>query len=163
MRAFKNDASQAEKRDVLRNERALRPGDYAPTTMHDRAKAGLELDTPGGRYRAEQTISGAAPTVDYPKASPPWSADGVGVEPPLGYSVNDLPPTGTAAEVERSLGGPSAPVGMVPGSETIVATSPTVKTGPPIPSAPKRRRILCATRSLLRVRIVTRRKRPQPL
>jgi hypothetical protein len=114
-------------------ERAiLKAGDSAPSTYH----ALSNLDTSlGGRFAPGGYVSGSEPSVSYTAAASPWSDPQPGQEPPLGYSVNDLPPTGTAAEVERSLGGPSAPVGMVPGSETTVATPPTVKTGPPIPSA----------------------------
>jgi hypothetical protein len=69
MRAdFKNDASQSEKAEVLRNERKLRPGDGEPTTFHALANLDTSL---GGRFAAAGYVSGSEPSVSYPTASSP--------------------------------------------------------------------------------------------
>ena len=90
----KNPFTQREKAEVLRND-----------TYFRRAAVGLDLDSPGGRFRSEEAISGTTPAVHYPKlpSSSPWASDNVGVEPPLGVSIEDQQPTGEAFEVDRSL------------------------------------------------------------
>jgi hypothetical protein len=130
---FRNDASYKERADQLSNERKLRPGDSAPSTFFQMANLDPSLE---GRFAPGGYVVGSELTPAYPAAAGPWAA---GPQPPpeqpTGVAIDAMEPTGTAVEIERSLGGPSAPVGMVPGSETTVATPPTVKTGPPIPSA----------------------------
>jgi hypothetical protein len=93
MTDFKNP-SQREKEEVLRND-----------TYFRRATVGLDLDSPGGRFRAGEEISGTEASVRYPRlpSSSPWAADNVGVEPPTGVEIDAQEPTGTAEEIERSL------------------------------------------------------------
>jgi hypothetical protein len=55
--------------------------------------------TPGGRFakvKGEYTI-GSGPIVQYPRQPPnsPWAEEPAGLEPPLGYSVDDLAPVGS--------------------------------------------------------------------
>ena len=122
------------------NDRRAIAGSTTGTTYHKLAQIDQELEL-GGRYREKETITGSERTTDYrrlPEGSF-WAGDPVGLEPSLGYSVDDLEPVGTYAEVQASLelGGLSAPVDMIPGSET-AASSPVVETSPPIPSADAR-------------------------
>src|ERR1700693_553387 len=75
--------------------------------------------SPGGRFAeadrrerlAKPQIIGREPTANYPAlpASSPGSSDGVGVEPALGYSINDQELVGEAHEVTASLGEVVAP------------------------------------------------------
>jgi hypothetical protein len=53
---FKNDATQAERRKVLKNDREA-------TTYHQLANVDAEL---GGRFAKESNISGAERSVSYP-------------------------------------------------------------------------------------------------
>jgi hypothetical protein len=106
---FHNDTSQAERRRILQLEQA--------STYLERARVAEQLDSE--RYKSE--VTGTKPNVDVPAIpSGPWSAGywQDGPEPPLGYSVNDLEPTGEVAEVERSLqelAGAQAPTSPIPG------------------------------------------------
>jgi hypothetical protein len=90
-----NDASQSERRTVLRNERA---------TYHQIAVA--EANAVGGRFARQTsgTVIGDT-SVAYPTLPPnsPWHCDPVPPEQPLGADINFLEPTGTAAEIEASL------------------------------------------------------------
>jgi hypothetical protein len=60
-----------------------------PTTyFHQQA---LLDPQPGGRYRQRPVrINGSDPVV-VPPAAPAWSHDPCGPEPPLGYSVDEVP------------------------------------------------------------------------
>lgn len=132
---------QKERREVLRQDQ-LRPGDSEPTTFS--ALAGLDTSL-GGRFAPGGYVGGSERTTDYPRLpeGSPWAGDPVGLEPSLGYSVDDLEPTGTAAEVERSLvlaalvGGEKAEV-----APALAASSPVgvVETPRPPPSTRVRRR-----------------------
>jgi hypothetical protein len=84
-----NDATQAEKRKVLLND-----------TYHSRAT--VDADAPGGRFKASNKTP-VSPT-EYPAAAGPWS-DPVepGIEPPLGYSVDEVEPVGEYHEIQASL------------------------------------------------------------
>ena len=84
---FQNPANQAEKQEVLRNER-LRPGDQQPSTFHQMANLDTSL---GGRFSAGGYVNGSEPAVNYP-AGPAWTRDQVGIEPPLGVAIDDLEP-----------------------------------------------------------------------
>jgi hypothetical protein len=101
-----------------------------PQSYFSRASAGLDDDSPGGRYRPDQIISGSSPAVNYP-AGPSWTRDQVGIEPPLGQDVNFQEPCGEAFEVERSLTLSSAAPASIPGSQT--GEGPTA----PSPESPK--------------------------
>jgi hypothetical protein len=89
-----DDVSQAEKRAVLRNDAAVRAhansnGETGTYLSH------THIDDAGGRFAAVNaaTIVGQTPAPKYPAASTPFQSDPVGVEPPLGFSVNDLEPS----------------------------------------------------------------------
>jgi hypothetical protein len=98
-RPFINQSTQREKEEVLRNERKLKSGDRQSTTYHAQAMAGL--DEPGGRFSEARYVSGSEPSTNMPRlpANSPWAHDPVPPEEPLGYSVNDLEPTGEAHEL----------------------------------------------------------------
>jgi hypothetical protein len=80
------------------------------STYHEQAKLSEQLDA--GRYKS--AISGTEPTVDYPRLPfSPWTNDPP--EPPLGYSVAEVPICGEPHEVERSLAvSECAPLGRFP-------------------------------------------------
>jgi hypothetical protein len=64
----------------------------------------------GGRYREVEkaTVVGVEPTPpDLP--APDWANDASGVEPPLGYRIDEQEPLGTFAEVQASLAAASTP------------------------------------------------------
>jgi hypothetical protein len=100
--ATKGTASVNNKSDQV--ERRALAGSTATTTYHRQAKIAQELEL-GGRFANEEINSGAEAATMYPRlpSSSPWAADGVGGEPPLGISVDDMQPTGGAFEIERSL------------------------------------------------------------
>jgi hypothetical protein len=62
-------------------------------TMFEKAKIDLEQDpvTPGSMTATH--ITGTTPVAWVPPQPPdsPWASDPVGDEPPLGYSVDDVP------------------------------------------------------------------------
>jgi hypothetical protein len=118
-----NKAEQGERRALA--------GSTAATTYHRQAQVaqGLEL---GGRFAKASVVVGAEPAVQYPPG-PDWTRNEVPQEPPLGFSVNDLEPTGEPFEVERSLTQSAA-------SEP--ASSPAVvETGGAANPTPKRRKL----------------------
>jgi hypothetical protein len=92
-----------------RAERAALAGSTATTTYHQQAQVDQALE--GGRFAelarqeraAKPTVVGAEPTVSYPRqlAGSPWAGDPVGLEPPLGFSVDAMEPVG---EVHEQLG-----------------------------------------------------------
>jgi hypothetical protein len=92
-----------------------------PQSYFSRARAGLDDDSPGGRYRPDQIISGSSPAVNYPAASGPW-ADPVRVpdEPLIDATdcgVTVVEAVGTYAEVEASLSN-AAPAASSAGSQS---------------------------------------------
>jgi hypothetical protein len=93
-----NESSQSERRAILRNEREV-------GTYH--AFATSEAGAIGGRFAAEAKtrVTGVAPVPQYPAqpANSPWADEPVGLEQPLGYSVEETPAVGEAFELERSL------------------------------------------------------------
>lgn len=73
-----------------------------PTTFHQLALAGLELEA-GGRYAQDTRVTGSDPA-PYPAlpAGSPWS-DPQPIEPPTGENIDAADPTGTPAEIEASI------------------------------------------------------------
>jgi len=71
---------------------------YRDLANLDNSLSGRFAIVPG----AEPSVSGRKPFVEYPAAAPPWSGPQVGVEQPLGWSVEDQEPTGTFEEIQRS-------------------------------------------------------------
>jgi hypothetical protein len=79
-----------------------------PSTYSERAAAEREITTAsGGRYAGELRKEASVPRL--PESSP-WASDPVGVEPALGYSIQDQEPVGEAFEIALSLGEVVAPV-----------------------------------------------------
>ncbi len=103
-RPYTNPSTNEEKAEALRNEQRLRKQEASkPTTLHALSRLGQD-EEPAGRFAQARYITGSEAATKYPAASTPWTAQAdPGVEAPLGYSVNDLEPTGEAHEVEQSL------------------------------------------------------------
>ena len=94
---------QKERRAVITNDQTLRSGDQQPTTLHAMSRLSNDLE---GRHSARDYLSGSAQATDYPAIpSGPWSSDYARVpdEPPLGFDMNAVEPTGTPAEVAASI------------------------------------------------------------
>jgi hypothetical protein len=92
---FNNDASQAERKRVIENDRKV-------STFMAHAAANIDDDR-GGRYAAvgsSPRVTGASP-ISYPQQPSPWHHDPVGLEPPLGFSVEDHDPVGEPHELAR--------------------------------------------------------------
>jgi hypothetical protein len=166
---FRNDATQRERREIVKNERKLRQGERQSTTYHAQAMAGL--DEPGGRFANQaRYVTGSEAAVNYPASSPPWHAQAdPGIEPPTGVAIDAMEPCGEQFEIERSLeelGGPEPGAGSqsrVPNQELksalegsgsppslVEAQSPlevvtpalSVETASAIPSMMKRRKLV---------------------
>jgi hypothetical protein len=100
-REFRNDATNEEKADQLRNEK-LRAGEREPTTLHQLASVDVEL---GGRFARPDYITGTEAASQYPRlpTSSPWSSDPVPPEQSLGFQIGAMEPVGTFAEVAASI------------------------------------------------------------
>jgi hypothetical protein len=122
--------TQADKREVLINERKLRQGERQGTTYHAQAMAGLDEPPPEGRYAQSRYVTGSEPSTQYPAAAPPsQSQSDAGLEPPLNQDVNQVQPVGESWEIEASiaeqeLGGPTR--AMAPGKSLPSAKQPSV-------------------------------------
>ena len=90
----------------LRLETLLNDGLIRKQTMHSRTASDIAQENQG-RFAKGTTIIGSEPTVQYP-AGPNWSPDPTGVEPPLGFSVNEPVVTGEPFEIKASLQSHSA-------------------------------------------------------
>jgi hypothetical protein len=95
------EVTKEEKLRVLLQD-IRRPKD----TLHGRT----QTDDRGGRYAAmgKPVITGSTPGPQYPKLPSNNSfGEGLdqvtGIEPPLGFDVNEMEPCGTEAEIQRSL------------------------------------------------------------
>jgi hypothetical protein len=73
-------------------------------TYHQIAETEFTGDRGRWTARERSTVIGSEP-VTYPKLpdASPWANNPVGQEPPLGFSIDALEPTGTHVEVEQSL------------------------------------------------------------
>lgn len=102
---FKNNTTAADKLSQFHNDRLLRPGDHAPTTLHQMASLGVDFDL-GGRFSPGGSVTGSEPTAQQPRlpANSPWG-DGPqpGLDPPLGVEIDQQEPTGTPQEVSASI------------------------------------------------------------
>jgi hypothetical protein len=92
--AFSQSASPEEKAAILQNEKRL----------NTRVAMSSLLDPPaGGRFaKPSPPVDPAKLYAPLPPSSPWGSGPQVGLEPPLGFSVNDLEPTGELHELQRS-------------------------------------------------------------
>jgi hypothetical protein len=118
--------SQAEKRDVLMNDKRVRDQQThmklaelfwqnerkQRDTMHNRTSADLDLENQG-RFAKAQNVAGTTPIVQYPQlpAGNPWADAPLGNERPLGYSINDQDAVGEYREILASLSNPATSSG----------------------------------------------------
>jgi hypothetical protein len=115
-----DEPTQAEKLAALHNDRRVRDATFADVVD-------LYSPSPGGRFA---TL--ALPTVEVPRLpeGSPWHHDAVGVEPPLGFSVNAMEPVGEPHEVEaaarrlEAAAGPAAPISASSSASVVGAASP---------------------------------------
>jgi len=70
-------------------------------TFFGRALADVESEL-GGRWAKPKPMMGGAAMPEQP-ATTPWSSDPVGIEPPLGFSVEEMVPVGEHHEIEASI------------------------------------------------------------
>jgi hypothetical protein len=83
-----------EKAQVLANDRKA-------NTMFGRAMLELEQERVGRFAKAAQVTAAEPAPEAFPAAD--WTRADPGLEPVLGYSVEDLEPTGTCKEVQASI------------------------------------------------------------
>ena len=112
MTDFRNNASQKERAEVLKNDAAVHKNTFLSHTHPEE----------GGRFAKPQNVIGSEPTVQYPMAAPNWSVDPTGVEPPLNIDVNAVEPCGEKFEIE-ALG--DATEAVAQSSPLAGATAPT--------------------------------------
>jgi hypothetical protein len=93
-RPYHNEATQSEKRAILKNDSYF-------------ARQQSQPDDAGGRYAKirPSNVTGSAPSQQIPKQpeNSPWASDPLGPEPPLGFSVDEMNPVGELHEIEKSL------------------------------------------------------------
>jgi hypothetical protein len=98
---YQQSASVSERARMLQEERVANTRAAMTAVVSPEA---------GGRFahRLIEQINSAGPTVEYPRLpeGSPWSGPQVGDEPLLGYSVEDLEPTGEPHEVAAGLSPP---------------------------------------------------------
>jgi hypothetical protein len=133
---FRNDASQKEREQILRNDQRVRSGSTFLDHTHSEE---------GGRFAKPTNVIGSTPTPTYP-AGPNWSVDPTGVEPPLGIDVNAVEAVGEKFEIEAlgdattetvveaqsasSLAGATATASVDDPSRTGGAEAPTAAASP---------------------------------
>jgi hypothetical protein len=83
-----NNSTRKERAEMIRQD-----------TYASRAALDFELENKG-RFSKPATVIGTEPPI-YPAASG-WTQQDPGLEPVLGYSVEDQEPTGTQAEIQAS-------------------------------------------------------------
>jgi hypothetical protein len=113
---------QQERRAIIRAERQPEATFSALNKLHD--------PPAGGRFAKADYVVGEEQVPIYP-VGPAWTRNDPGLEPPLGYSVHDLEPCGTPAEVQVSLAGSiAAPAISIPdGSATAVLPAAAERKG----------------------------------
>ena len=116
-----DDIPQSEKRRILAEERRMK-------TLMGQAQASLD-DLAGGRFAHlnKAVITGSTPFTPYPKMPEgnPWRCDPVPNEEPLGWSVEDQPPTGEFHELERSRAASSS--SLLDGTDGDAETPPSIR------------------------------------
>jgi hypothetical protein len=109
-------------------ERRELSGSNTTTTYHSRAAAELQLEQgQSGRFLEKAAVTGAKAVPQWPRMpeGSPWAGEPAeGIEPSLGYAINDLEVTGTPQEILESLaaqptdsltsGGAAAPSALLP-------------------------------------------------
>jgi|SRR6516165_7983731 hypothetical protein len=121
---FHNESSQAERRAMLKQDRA--------STFFARAMASMGEEL--GRYShlgKEQVVTGSKPVPQFPRIpSGPWSEPcPSGTSPPLGYSVDAMEPV-EAPSVLAISEGPSGERRKGPVDDNAVASPDVISTGP---------------------------------
>jgi hypothetical protein len=119
-RPYDNPASQDERRQVLRDTLLGRRAHKNTYFAHAHSDEGGRFSAPDQPPR--YTV-GSEAVPRYP-AGPNWSADPVGPEPSLGFSVENVPPTGEMFEIEKSV------LAESPGDEGMIQSSSPIS-GPP--------------------------------
>jgi hypothetical protein len=103
---FNNDATQAERRRILENDRL--------NTYQAHAAASVDEER-GGRFsvRTKPTVVGQSP-ISYPKQpeGSPWACDPLPIEPPLGVDINAMEVTGEPHERTELAPTDPAPVSV---------------------------------------------------
>jgi hypothetical protein len=89
---------QMERLKQFHNDRLVR---RVGTTMADLTGV-VSDDVRGGRYAPPSRKPEAPPTYPHQPPNSPYSADPVGLEPPLGYSIEDQPVVGEPHEVAEA-------------------------------------------------------------
>jgi hypothetical protein len=93
---FRNDTSQRERTEVLRNDR--RASTYLDHTHDDE----------GGRFSKPRQVIGVD-AIEYPRLPEnSWTNDPVPNEPSLGHAIDAQEPVGEVGEIEASLGAATA-------------------------------------------------------
>ena len=135
---FSNPSSQSERQRILREERQRLRAPPAPTTLRDLARVEEVLGAQG-RFAEGARVTGSDPAAQYPRLpdSSPWAMQNA-VEPPLGYSVEEVEPVGEAHEVAASFPVEALAPAARPGSDAAVAAE-TTSTGKTNQSVIKRR------------------------
>ena len=94
-----DEISQSERRRILVEDR------QRLSTYHQHAQVNADLEL-GGRFAKVTTtkVTGSEPISRYPKqpASSPFACDPVPAEPPLGFDINAMEPTGEIHEQKAS-------------------------------------------------------------
>lgn len=104
---FLNRATMLEKKQMLADS-------MKPTTFHKMSEITDPDLIAGGRFAASANIvSGTASHVPYPPlpADNPWHHDPVGIEPPLGFSVETVPICGEPHEQPEAIEANSESIG----------------------------------------------------
>ena len=103
-----DEISQAIKRSVMENERKV------GSSYFHHAQASADDDR-GGRFAAVNptSVTGSTPASQYPRqpATPPWSHDPCGLEPSLGYVIDQQEAVGEPHEIAASLASTSVDAG----------------------------------------------------
>jgi hypothetical protein len=147
MTDYRQNATNEEKLRTLFNDRnVLRQKD----TFASRANAELDLENTG-RHSKPQQIVGTTPAPEYP-AGPNWSPDPTGIEPPLGYDINEPVVVGEPHEINASLSEATAPAASIINAAVEQQTSrgDTTKPGPEgasIPSSSLSERVVSPNQS----------------
>jgi hypothetical protein len=110
-RPYNNPATREEKAEALRNEKRLKQ-EREPTTLHALSRLGQDEEG-SGRFAPDRYVTGSQAATKYPRQdnASPWSGSGAdpGVEPSLGYPIDQMENCGEAFEIEKSLAASSDP------------------------------------------------------
>jgi hypothetical protein len=115
---------QIERRATLAND--LKVLQQQGSTFHQHAQAQAD-EINQGRFAATGSprVVGSTPSVasQYPAASAPFQADPVGVEPPLGFRIDEMPSLESSALNPVGVEEPGAPAGAASSPSDIAPPS----------------------------------------